>query len=65
MNRRGHRRLLGKTRDQVLGEGEGPACKGVETQQTRSFILHVPLSGCPNYLRHFRFKDLSRHFFFF
>lgn len=42
MNRRGHRRLLGKTGDQVLGEGEGPACKGVETRQTRSFILHVP-----------------------
>ena len=34
--------MVREGRDGVLGEGEGPACKGVETRQTRSFILHVP-----------------------
>lgn len=29
----------------------------------RGHLSCLSLSGCPNYLRYFRFKDLSRHLF--
>ena len=50
------------------GRGRGGSDRGWGKQ--RAWILYKPghlfcmsLSGCPNYLRYFRFKDLSRHVF--
>lgn len=45
-----------------MEEGEGQAAKGWVLYKL-GHLSCVSLSGCPNYLRYFRFKYLSRHLF--
>lgn len=58
--RTGRRKRRRKRRPWRRGRGRWP---GVWVLYKPGHLSCMSLSGCPNYLRYFRFKDLSRHLF--